>query len=84
MNKYCIMTMILDSSKREELTSWEEFNIILASWVKELEKYGMKKRTKRVIFQLWASYLQKLEVAFYSTDKQKIKLPKLSFGYRPK
>ena len=59
---------------------WELLNFVLKGMVDELLALGAAKKLKVVVLQLWATYLQNLEVAFTSKE-EKFKLPKLGFSY---
>ncbi|KAK7794618.1 hypothetical protein R5R35_008144 [Gryllus longicercus] len=69
-----------NKQKGEEFTSWELLNFVLVGLTEELISYGAPKSLKDTVLQMWASYLNKLEIAFFS--KEESALPKLGVNYR--
>lgn len=63
-----------------ELTTWEIYNYILFGYVNELICLGSKEELLLTTLQLWSTYLQKNEVAFYS--RKDTNLPKFQFKYK--
>lgn len=63
-----------------ELTSWESCNFVLKGFVQEFIELGASPQLRVIAFQLWANYLQKANVAFFS--KQTDKLPFLPLGFK--
>uniref|UniRef100_A0A1A9WNM2 Rrn7/TAF1B C-terminal cyclin domain-containing protein n=1 Tax=Glossina brevipalpis TaxID=37001 RepID=A0A1A9WNM2_9MUSC len=61
------------------LTSWECYNYILYGLVQELLSYGVKEELKLMSLQIWAAYLRRMQVAFFS--KNTVELPKLGVRY---
>ncbi|XP_065224068.1 TATA box-binding protein-associated factor RNA polymerase I subunit B [Planococcus citri] len=68
------------TQKERPLTSWEIYNITLKQIIEELISLGASSQLKVVAFQIWATYLQKANVAFFS--KQIDKLPPLPLGFK--
>lgn len=63
-----------------KLTSFECYNLILKGLVEELIELGANPCLKVVAFQLWASYLKRGQIAFFSKTKGKI--PALPVGFK--
>ncbi|XP_047351708.1 TATA box-binding protein-associated factor RNA polymerase I subunit B [Vespa velutina] len=63
-------------------TTWEIYNFVLIGLTDELIELGASPDIKLTVLQLWAAYLNKLEVAFISITKKCV--PKLSKRYRKK
>lgn len=61
------------------LTSWECYNYILRGLVNDLLSFGAKEELKLMTLQLWAAYLRRNEVAFFS--RKRVELPKLGVRY---
>ena len=62
------------------LTSFEEYNHILKGFVDEILTIEDIPNFKATCLQLWISYLQQSEAAFF--DKEKMATPKLYAVYR--
>uniref|UniRef100_A0A336MX32 CSON009124 protein n=1 Tax=Culicoides sonorensis TaxID=179676 RepID=A0A336MX32_CULSO len=79
LKKTKIQDVTTDSLKniadKTELTTWEAFNYILHGLVEELIRIGVTPEIKLTVFQMWAYYLKKTEIAFF--NKKKPVLPKL-------
>ncbi|XP_071446214.1 TATA box-binding protein-associated factor RNA polymerase I subunit B [Hetaerina americana] len=66
------------TTNEDNWTTWEAYNYVLKGMVDELIKLGASPNLKPVVFQLWAKYLRKIDVAFLKKNK---KLPKLGASY---
>ncbi|XP_067628470.1 TATA box-binding protein-associated factor RNA polymerase I subunit B [Eurosta solidaginis] len=66
-------------NEKPNLTSWECYNYILRGLVNDLLSYGAKEELKLMTLQLWAAYLRRSEVAFFS--KKRVELPKLGLRF---
>lgn len=62
------------------MTSWEGYNYALVGLVDELISLGVNPDLKKIVLQLWTTYLAKIEVAFTSTTEPAI--PKLGPNYK--
>lgn len=58
-----------DKKKGKMLTSWEVINYILLGYTDRLVALGAGNEFKLTVLQLWATYLRRIEVAFFSKDK---------------
>nr|XP_013097682.1 unnamed protein product [Stomoxys calcitrans] len=74
-------TMKINVAKAEkpQITSWECYNYILRGYVEELLAFGAKEELKLMALQVWAAYLRRNEVAFFS--KKHAELPRLGARY---
>lgn len=79
---YSVISHFLLFVSGRKTTSWEIYNILLRKLVDQLIELGASKKINIVTFQLWASYLRLLGVAFVSKEKRQ--LPALSLGFRNK
>ncbi|XP_042892295.1 TATA box-binding protein-associated factor RNA polymerase I subunit B-like [Penaeus japonicus] len=72
----------VDSKPKEALlnnwTSYEAFNIVLFEWTQALRSSGTSKNFQEMVFKLWVTYLQRMEVAFLPLEEKKSKKPKAS------
>uniref|UniRef100_A0A1B0D9K8 TATA box-binding protein-associated factor RNA polymerase I subunit B n=1 Tax=Phlebotomus papatasi TaxID=29031 RepID=A0A1B0D9K8_PHLPP len=68
-----------EKEAKVELTSWEEYNYIMLGLVNEALALGAPPELKKVVFQLWSRYLQKVNAAFFS--KSETALPKLPTNF---
>lgn len=59
-------------------TSYEAFNIVLFEWTQALRSSGTSKNFQEMVFKLWVTYLQRMEVAFLPLEEKKSKKPKAS------
>ncbi|CAD6993652.1 unnamed protein product [Ceratitis capitata] len=66
-------------AEKPNLTSWECYNYILRGLVNDLLSFGAKEELKLMTLQLWAAYLRRNEVAFFS--RKRVELPKLGVRY---
>lgn len=62
------------------LTSFEEYNHILIGLIDEILCIELVPNFKVTCLQLWISYLNRIEAAFF--DKEKFSAPKLFATYR--
>jgi len=63
-----------------KLTTWECYNLILRGLVDELIELGAHTRLRKTAFQLWALFLHKEQVAFFSRTEEK--LPSLPVTFK--
>ncbi|XP_047480125.1 TATA box-binding protein-associated factor RNA polymerase I subunit B-like [Penaeus chinensis] len=72
----------VDSKPKEALqndwTSYEAFNIVLFEWTQALRASGASKDFQEIVFRLWVTYLQRMEVAFMPLEGNKDFKPKAS------
>ncbi|XP_054285332.1 TATA box-binding protein-associated factor RNA polymerase I subunit B isoform X2 [Macrosteles quadrilineatus] len=73
-------TQLKPKDQDEKLTSWEVLNYILKGITEEMIELGAKPSLKIIVLQLWASYLQKLEIAFTSVQVER--KPKLGYAFK--
>ncbi|XP_037800655.1 uncharacterized protein LOC119595617 [Penaeus monodon] len=70
----------VDSKPKEALqndwTSYEAFNIVLFEWTQALRASGASKDFQEMVFRLWVTYLQRMEVAFMPLEENKEFKPK--------
>lgn len=72
--------MIQLSILGKKLTSWEEYNYILIGLVNEILEIWKIPNFKKTVLQIWITYLQQTEAAFFS--KKSFEGPKLLANYR--
>jgi len=72
-----------DTEKEDEddITSWEFYNYVLRGFLQELLNMGAKPELKLMTLQVWAAYLDSMEVAFSKSNKTG--LPKLNVRALP-
>lgn len=76
----CLFLLFCKIDQDEKLTSWEVLNYILKGITEEMIELGAKPSLKIIVLQLWASYLQKLEIAFTSVQVER--KPKLGYAFK--
>ncbi len=54
----------LDSNLEKNYTTFHVFNYVLRAQVEDLINLGVNPIIKKIVFQLWATYLRKLGIAF--------------------
>ncbi|XP_063601759.1 TATA box-binding protein-associated factor RNA polymerase I subunit B-like [Penaeus indicus] len=72
----------VDSKPKEAVqndwTTYEAFNIVLFEWTQALRASGASKNFQEIVFRLWVTYLQRMEVAFMPLEGNKDFKPKAS------